>query len=83
MMLPKWVGAKPVPRVENYLKFGFIITEHEYYACPRCKNVLNPGSNYQPKYCDQCGQKLSFSGIRWKEDVQLGYAKRGEAYESV
>ena len=29
------------------------------------------------------GQKLSFSGIRWKEDVQLGFAKRGEAYEPV
>ena len=56
---------------------------NENHYCPRCNHVLNAGPNYQPKYCDQCGQKLSFSGIRWKEDVQLGYAKRGEAYESV
>lgn len=82
-MIKKRKARKPIARKITYLKYGFVITEHENHYCPRCNHVLNAGPNYQPKYCDQCGQKLSFSGIRWKEDVQLGYAKRGEAYESV
>lgn len=82
-MIKKRKARKPIAREITYLKFGFVITEHEYQHCPRCNHILNAGPNYQPKYCDQCGQKLNFFGIRWKEDVQLGYAKRGEAYESV
>jgi len=80
-MLKKRRSRKPVARTETYLKYGFVITEHEYQYCPKCKHVLNAGSNYQPKYCDQCGQKLNFSGIKWKEDKQMGFAKRGKAYE--
>lgn len=76
-------ARKPMARKIIYKKFGFVITEHENHHCPRCSQVLNAGPNYQPKYCNQCGQKLTFSGIGWKEDVQLGYAKRGEAYEPV
>jgi len=82
-MIKKRKARKPIVRKITYLKFGFVITEHENHCCPRCNHVLNAGPNYQPKYCDQCGQKLTFSKIRWKEDVQLGYMKRGEAYESV
>lgn len=82
MILPKWVEAKPVPRVENYLKFGFVIMEHEYDDCPRCKNVLNAGPNYQPSYCSHCGQKIRFNGIGWKEDKQIGYVERSEVCES-
>lgn len=29
------------------------------------------------------GQKVSFAGIIWKEDKELGFKKRGETYESV
>lgn len=82
-MIKKRKARKPIARKINYLKFGFVITEHENHYCPRCNHVLSAGPNYQPKYCDHCGQKLTFSGIRWKEDVQLGYAKRGEDYEPV
>ena len=77
------IAKKPVPRIETYLKYGFVITEHEYHYCPRCSHVLNAGPNYQPRYCGQCGQKLNFSGIKWKEDRQLGFAERGEAHEPV
>lgn len=82
MILPKWIGVRPVPRVDNYLKFGFVITEHEYYDCPRCKKALNAGPNYQPKYCENCGQKVSFNGIKWREDKEIGYKGRSEACES-
>ena len=78
-----WLARKPIPKTETYLKYGFVITEHECQHCPRCNHILNAGPNYQPKCCSQCGQKLNFSGTRWKEDKELGFAKRGEAYESV
>lgn len=82
-MSKKRKARKPIARKITYLKFGFVITERENHYCPRCNRVLNAGPNYQPKYCDQCGQKLNFSGIKWKEDKELGFAKRGEAYEPV
>ena len=73
-MFKKRKARKPIAKKSTYLKYGF-----EYYRCPRCKNILNAGPNYQPKYCDQCGQKINFSGIKWKEDKELGFVKRGEA----
>lgn len=83
MEISKEKEMVPVERIGNYLKFGFSITEHQYMDCPRCDHVLNAGPNYQPRYCDQCGQRISFEGIQWKEERHIGYAKRGEAYESV
>ncbi len=65
---------KPIPKMVTYLKFGFVITEHESYLCPTCGHILGAGSNYQPRYCDQ---RVSFSGIEWKENRELGFAKRG------
>lgn len=82
-MSKKRKARKPIARKITYLKFGFVITEQENHYCPRCNHVLNAGPNYQPKYCDQCGQKLNFFGIKWKEDKKLGFAKRCEPYESV
>jgi len=79
----KNIARKPIPKMETYLKYGFVITEHEKHLCPRCKSVLNAGPNYQPRYCDQCGQRISFSSVKWKEDRELGYAERRGAYESV
>ncbi len=71
-LAPKSVARKPVPRLDTYLKFGFVITEHEVHLCPMCVDILGVGPNYQPGYCGKCGQKVSFSGIRWKEDRELG-----------
>ena len=79
----KGIARRPVPKILTYLKYGFAITEHDIYCCPRCTKTLNAGPNYQPKYCDQCGQKVSFAGIIWKEDKELGFKKRGEAYEPI
>ncbi|MEZ3515149.1 MAG: hypothetical protein K1W37_07745 [Lachnospiraceae bacterium] len=70
-------ARKPIARKNTYLKFGFVITEHEYQHCPRCNHILDAGPDYQPKYCDQCGQKLTFAGIEWKEEKTLGFAKEG------
>ncbi len=82
-MLPKWIARKPVAKTMKYLKFGFVITEQHCYSCPRCRETLNAGPNYQPRYCDQCGQKINFSDAEWKEDRQLGYAERSNEHESV
>lgn len=75
-LAPKSVARKPIPRLDTYLKFGFVITEHEVHLCPRCGDIIDAGPDYQPGYCGKCGQKVSFSGIRWKEDKELGFAER-------
>ena len=72
-MMFKWMAKKPFKNVATYLKFGFVVTEHEYYHCPRCGESLNAGPNYQPNYCDRCGQKLTFEGVEWKEDKEIRY----------
>lgn len=82
-MFKKKKARRPVINKNTYLKFGFVITEHENYCCPRCKSVLNAGPDYQPRYCGQCGQKINFSSIEWKEDRELGFAKGGKPYEPV
>ena len=77
---------KPISKVGTYLKYGFAITEHESHFCPRCGSVLNVGPNYQPKFCDECGQRITFEGIEWKENRELGYAlmeQRGDIYAPV
>ncbi len=79
----KNIARKPIPRTETYLKYGFVITEHEYHHCPRCNHILNAGHNYQPKYCGQCGQKLNFSGVKWKEDKELGFSGRRDVNEPI
>ena len=82
-MVFKEFPRKPVPKLDTYLKFGFVITEHMNYYCPRCGEVLNAGPNYQPKYCDQCGQRVDFSEVKWMAEKELGYAERSEAYEQI
>lgn len=77
------IARKPIQRMNTYLKFGFVIMEHEEHLCPRCKSVLNAGPDYQPKYCDQCGQKISFKGTVWKEEKHLGYKERGGECEQI
>ncbi len=80
------ITRKPIPKIQTYLKYGFVITEHDIYCCPKCKRILNAGPNYQPRYCDYCGQRVTFTGVEWRADREKGYADRkggGEAYESV
>ena len=83
-MIFKGIARKPIRKVGTYLKYGFIVMEHEYHSCPRCGSILNAGPNYQPKYCDQCGQRIMFRGVTWKEDKELRRLpaiQRREAYE--
>ncbi len=80
--VPKSIARRPSARTQTYLKYGFVITECEKYLCPRCGSILNAGPNYQPRYCDQCGQKINFTGVQWKKEKKLGYAERGDVCES-
>ena len=82
-MNKKKKARKPIARKITYLKFGFVITEHENHYCPSCNHVLNAGPNYQPRYCDQCGQKLTFARIEWKEEKELGFAEGRENIEQI
>jgi len=77
-MRAKDVAGKPVSKKEKYLKYGFVITEHINHYCPGCGHILNAGPAYQPKYCDQCGQRVSFDGVEWKEEKTLGYLPLGQ-----
>ncbi len=81
--MSKETAMEPVERIGRYPKYGFAITEHQYMDCPRCGHVLNAGPEYQPRYCDQCGQRVSFEGIIWKGDRHLGYAERRDDLEQV
>lgn len=81
--MPKSIARKPVARTETYLKYGFVITECEKYLCPRCGSILSAGPNYQPRYCDQCGQRISFKEAEWKEEKTLGFAERRANHEQV
>ena len=67
----KGIARKPISKLETYLKFGFVLTEHEFFYCPRCEHVLNAGPLYQPRYCDQCGQRVDFGNVEWKDDREL------------
>lgn len=66
-------ARKPAASIDTYLKYGFVITEQESYHCPRCSHILNAGPGYQPNYCSQCGQHVTFEGITWKPDRTVGY----------
>lgn len=74
---------KPILEKQTYLKYGFVIMEHDVCLCPRCGDILNAGPGYQPKYCSECGQKINFTGVQWKKDKQLGFAERRNLYEPV
>lgn len=80
--MSKGTAMRPIERIANYLKYGFAITEHQYMDCPRCGHTMNAGPNYQPRYCNQC-QRVSFNGVIWKEDRNLGYAERRDVHEPV
>lgn len=68
-------AMKPILRTKQYIKYGFVKMEHEYCCCPKCRDILNAGPNYQPEFCDRCGQALDFSNTEWEEDKRLGFLK--------
>lgn len=72
------IARKPIPKIETYLKYGFVLTEHECHFCPRCGQMLNAGPNYQPWCCDKCGQRITFNGVEWKSERTLGYLSAAE-----
>lgn len=76
MLIPKFVAKRPVIKTGTYSKFGFVLTLHEFCCCPRCRNVLNAGPDYQPNYCDKCGQKINFSNVKWKKEQTIGFTER-------
>lgn len=74
----KLIAKKPIVKMGTYNKYGFVITLHQFCCCPKCKKILNAGPDYQPNYCDQCGQKINFSNMKWEKDRQIGYVERRE-----
>lgn len=83
LMIPKFVARKPVIRNGTYKKFGLVVTLSQHCYCPRCNRILNAGPDYQPKYCDRCGQKVDCSNVSWKEDITLGYTREVETNEQI
>lgn len=73
----KIIARKPVTTRDKYLKYGFVITEYQVFRCPKCAGILNAGPNYQPGFCGDCGQKLTFRGIHWEDEQFLGYTEKG------
>lgn len=73
----RWRAEKVRVRTDTYWKFGFVLTECEFFDCPRCGRVLNAGAYHHPAYCEHCGQKLSFKGIAFKPERSLGYRREG------
>lgn len=76
-------AMRPIEKTDKYLKFGFVVTEYTFQLCPRCRHVLNAGPNYQPRYCDQCGQKVTFKDTKWIPEKELGYAREEGEYEPL
>lgn len=77
-MMLRLFARKPIAKKTRYLKYGFVITEIEQQLCPRCKEILNAGPDYQPNYCGNCGQKIDFRDTVWVEPKELGYERDGE-----
>ena len=69
--MSKEVPRKPIRKTGTYLKFGFVAVEHEYFICPKCGHILNAGPNYQPRYCSECGQRVTFRGVVWKDEKEV------------
>lgn len=84
-MMRKNRAIRPKEKPVRYLKYGFVVTEFMAYHCPKCSHILNAGPNYQPRYCDQCGQKVTFKDTKWIPDKDLGFERQREdgAYEPV
>ena len=69
----KWMAMRPEVETVVYNRYGLVVTRSVRHRCPRCHNQLNAGPKYQPNYCDQCGQKVTFAGIVFKEEERMMY----------
>ena len=69
-------ARKPFTGTMVYNKYGFVRIQVMTTYCPACRKQLNAGPNYMPKCCSECGQKLDWEGIEWKEDKCLGFVER-------
>lgn len=65
----KCKAEMPYRSFYTYEKFPGKYYCHETWNCPRCRHVLNAGPNFQPNYCDNCGQKLDFNHVEFEEDM--------------
>lgn len=74
---------KPIIEHREYLKFGFCRTRFQAFFCPVCKAQLSAGPNFQPRFCDVCGQKIDFSGVEYEKEQHLGYELEREALVNV
>jgi len=74
------MAREPSQKTETYLKYGSVITEHDIFCCPNCKRALDAGPNYQPRYCSECGQRVTFAGVKWQKDREKGYAGGGSPH---
>ena len=74
-------AMKPIFRTKQYIKYGFVKMEHEYCCCPKCRNILNAGPNYQPNYCSECGQRVDFAYVQWEEEIPIGRIRKEETCE--
>ena len=77
----KWISRKPKVQMRVYPKYGFVNVRHQVCFCPRCWHILNAGPGYQPNYCGECGQRLTFDGMEWKADELLDSTERRGSYE--
>ena len=73
----KDIAKTPKEQTKRYLKYGFVITEYQALSCPACGHTLNAGPQFQPNYCSECGQKLSYKGIAWRPEKFIGYTEDG------
>lgn len=69
----KWIAMRPEIEAVVYNRYGLVATKYDRYGCPRCHYQLNAGPGYHPNYCGQCGQKVTFAGIVFKEEERIGY----------
>lgn len=83
LLIPKTVPRKPVLGHKTYKKFGFVVTLCQSCDCPRCGHYLSAGPNHQCRYCDQCGQRVDCSNVKWEEEIELGYAREDGTYEPI
>lgn len=74
----KWIAKKPLVEKRIHVKFGFYRMRCQICLCPRCRHTLNADPNYQPNFCDECGQRLTFKGVEWDEAECLGIWERSD-----
>ena len=82
--MSKETAIEPKMQFEEYNNMGLAIMRKEFAYCPRCSHILNAGPNYQPKLCNECGQRIDFSAIKWGEAELVRRLHKGdEGYYNI